>query len=101
MMRKCIMRSVMLLFVHVAAFFACGMAQTVTYPLTIDDASIENAYILHAKNWPSKYGVPQPVLMRSNAGEGLYQIEASRGNFRPTFGNLVNPETGWVRVAEK
>ncbi len=94
-------RRVFWVFAFLAVFASCAVAQTVSYPLAIDDASIENAYVLHAKDWPSKFGLPNPVIIRSNAGERWYQIETSRGKFSPTFGNLFTPETGWVPIAEK
>jgi len=98
---RSILRSPFFCFLLLTAVVFSAAAQTVTYPLTIRDASIENAYVLHAKNWPSKFGLPNPAIIRSNAGERWYQIETSRGNFSPTFGNLFTPETGWVPVAEK
>jgi hypothetical protein len=84
----------------------CGLllpalpAHAQSYPLNISDRSIENAYVLHTKNWPSRLGLPNPAILRSNAGERWFQIEPSRGNFSPTFGNLFTPQTGWVASAE-
>jgi hypothetical protein len=71
-----------------------------TYPLAVTDEAIENSYVLHARNWPTKLGLPNPPILRTNAGERWDLIEISRDVFNPTFGNLFLPDTGWVAVAE-
>jgi hypothetical protein len=90
------------LFVAVYALIVCTFTSSAqSYPLKVEDRAIENAYVLHAKDWPPILGLPNAVIMRSNAGERWYQIETARGVFSPTFGNLFLPETGWVWMAEK
>jgi hypothetical protein len=72
-----------------------------TYPLRITDRALMNPQVLHARNWPSTLGLPPVAITRTNAGERWYEIEKSRGQFDPNFGNLFTPGTGWVDVAEK
>ncbi len=75
-------------------------ADAQSYPMLIEDRAIENPYVLHAKNWPPRTGLPNPAIIRSNAGERWFQIETRRGEFSPTFGNLFTPLSGWVDTAE-
>jgi hypothetical protein len=83
----------------------CGLlipaAGAQAYPLKIEDRALENAYVLHARNWPPTLGLPNSVIMRTNAGERWFQIETARDTFSPTFGNLFLPDTGWVATAQK
>ena len=69
--------------------------------MTIEDRSIENPYVLHPRDWPNLLGLQNAIIMRTNAGERWYQIETARGVYSPTFGNLFQPETGWVDTAAR
>lgn len=80
---------------------ACAVAPAQSYPMAIPDSAISNAYVLHAKNWPTELGLPKPAIMRTNAGERWWLIETARGVYSPTFGNLFTPGTGWVDMAER
>ncbi|HEX5283783.1 MAG TPA: hypothetical protein VFW30_06670 [Bryocella sp.] len=80
-------------------FAVHGQAQT--YPLQVPESAISNAYVLHAKNWPSDLGLPNPAIIRTNAGERWASIETARGVYSPTFGNLFTSGTGWVDTAER
>ena len=71
-----------------------------SYPLAVPDGAISNAQVLHARNWLTTLGLPDPSITRSNAGERWYLIETGRGQFSPTFGNLFAPDTGWVDIAK-
>ncbi len=77
------------------AAFANGQS----YPMTITDRSLMNPEMLHAKNWPTKFGLPPVAITRTDAGERWFQIETARDEFSPTFGNLFTPQSGWVDVA--
>ena len=78
-----------------------AQVQAQTYPLRVPDSAISNAYVLHAKNWPSDLGLPNPVIIRTNAGERWASIETARGVYSSTFGNLFTSGSGWVDTAER
>lgn len=85
-----------------AALITCAaIAHAQSYPLPITDRALMNPEMLHARDWPPTLGLPPVAITRTDAGERWFQIETSRDNFSPTFGNLFTPGTGWVDIARK
>jgi hypothetical protein len=78
-----------------------ALTQGQSYPMAITDRALMNPEMLHAKNWPTKFGLPPVAITRTDAGERWFQIETARDEFSPTFGNLFTPVSGWVDVARK